>query len=129
MVKTFPCVFMNVIMCVKFLKTICLHVITQLCLYTCSTLFSFKTTSQTLSKSSPFKKYNNQIIHEKCSSLSCDLMNCSPQVPLSMGFSRQEYWSGCHFLQQVFLTQGLNLGLLHYRQTALSPIYLTKRHV
>ena len=24
----------------------------------------------------------------------CDPMNCSPQVPLSMGFSRQEYWSG-----------------------------------
>ena len=30
--------------------------------------------------------------------------------PLSMGFSRQEYWSGYHFLlQEVFLTQGLNL--------------------
>ena len=24
----------------------------------------------------------------------CDLMNCSLQAPLSMGFSRQEYWSG-----------------------------------
>ena len=24
----------------------------------------------------------------------CDLMNHSPQAPLSMGFSRQEYWSG-----------------------------------
>ena len=31
------------------------------------------------------------------------------QAPLFMGFSRQEYWSGCHFLLQViFLTQGLN---------------------
>ena len=24
----------------------------------------------------------------------CDPMNCSPQAPLPMGFSRQEYWSG-----------------------------------
>ena len=38
----------------------------------------------------------------------CDLMYCSP-APLSMGFSRQEYWSGLHFLLQgIFLTQGLN---------------------
>ena len=31
-----------------------------------------------------------------------------------MGFSRQEYWSGCHFLLQgIFLTQELNLHLLY----------------
>ena len=24
----------------------------------------------------------------------CDPVDCSPQAPLSMGFSRQEYWSG-----------------------------------
>ena len=36
------------------------------------------------------------------------------QVPLSMGFSRQEYWMCCHsLLQGIFLTQGSNLGLLH----------------
>ena len=35
-----------------------------------------------------------------------------------LGFSRQEYWSGCHFLPQgIFPTQGLNPGLLHCRQT------------
>ena len=35
------------------------------------------------------------------------------QSPLSIGFSRQEYWSGCHFIiQGVFLTQGSNLHLL-----------------
>ena len=35
------------------------------------------------------------------------------QGPLSMGFSRQEHWSGRHFfLQGVFPTQGLNLCLL-----------------
>ena len=27
----------------------------------------------------------------------CDPMDCSPPVPLSMGFTRQEYWSGLPF--------------------------------
>ena len=36
------------------------------------------------------------------------------QAPLSMGFSRQEYWSGLPFLPTgIFPTQGLNLHLLH----------------
>ena len=39
------------------------------------------------------------------------------QAPLSMGFPRQECWSGLHsLLQGIFLTQGLNPGLLHCRQ-------------
>ena len=39
------------------------------------------------------------------------------QAPLSMGFSRQEYWNGLHFLLQgIFLTQEVNLGLLYCRQ-------------
>ena len=39
------------------------------------------------------------------------------QSPLSMEFSRQEYWSGLPFpLQRISLTQGSNLGLLHCRQ-------------
>jgi len=39
------------------------------------------------------------------------------QAPLSMEFFRQEYWRVCHFLLQgIFLTQGLNPGLLHCRQ-------------
>ena len=39
------------------------------------------------------------------------------QAPQSMEFSRQEYWSGLPFLLQgIFLTQGSNLCLLHYRQ-------------
>ena len=42
------------------------------------------------------------------------------QAPPSMGFPRQEYWSGCHFLfQGIFLTQGSNPGLPHCRQTLL----------
>ena len=40
------------------------------------------------------------------------------QASPSMGFSRQEYWSGgCHFLpQRIFPTQGWNPGLPHCRQ-------------
>ena len=48
------------------------------------------------------------------------------QVPLSMGFSRQEYWSGFHFLLQgIFLTQGSNpclLPLLHWQADSLPRI-------
>ena len=40
------------------------------------------------------------------------------QVPLSMGFSRQEYWSELSYpLQGIFPTQGLNPHLLYYRKT------------
>ena len=46
-------------------------------------------------------------------------VNCSLQAPLSMGFSRQEYWSGLPCSPQgIFLTQGLNpcfLCLLHWQ--------------
>ena len=39
------------------------------------------------------------------------------QVPLFMGFSRQEYWSGLHaLLQGIFPTQGSNLCFLHCRR-------------
>ena len=38
------------------------------------------------------------------------------QAPLSMGFCRQDYWSGCHFLlQEFFPTQESNQGLPHCR--------------
>ena len=49
----------------------------------------------------------------------CDPMVCSLsyQGPLSMEFSRKEYWSGLPFLLQgIIPTQGSNLGLLHWRQ-------------
>ena len=42
-----------------------------------------------------------------------DSWTVAHQAPLSMGFSRQEYWSRCHaLLQGIFSTQGLNLCLL-----------------
>ena len=44
---------------------------------------------------------------------SVTLWTVAHQAPLSMGFSRQEYWSRCHaLLQGIFSTQGLNLCLL-----------------
>ena len=46
------------------------------------------------------------------------------QAPLSMGFPRQEYWSGLPFLLQgILLTQGLNPGLLHCRRIRLPLSY------
>ena len=46
-------------------------------------------------------------------------MTVAYQAPPSMGFSRQEYWSGLPFPPPggIFLTQGSNPGLLHCRQT------------
>ena len=39
------------------------------------------------------------------------------QVPLSMEFSEQEYWSGLPFPSHgIFPTQESNPGLLHFRQ-------------
>ena len=40
------------------------------------------------------------------------------QIPPSMRFSRQEYWSGLHFLlQRIFPTQRSNPGLPHCKRT------------
>ena len=37
------------------------------------------------------------LVAQLCPTL-CDPMDCSPQAPLSMELSRQEYWSGLPFL-------------------------------
>ena len=51
------------------------------------------------------------------------LWTVSRQAPLSMGFPRQEYWSGLPcFLQEIFLTQGSNPRLscfLHWQVSSL----------
>ena len=51
------------------------------------------------------------------------LWSVAHQTPLSMGFSKQEYWSGLHaLLQGIFLTQGSNphlLFLLHWQVGSL----------
>ena len=45
------------------------------------------------------------------------LWTVAHQASLSMGFSRQEYWSGLPFLLQgIFPTQALNPGLLPCRR-------------
>ena len=56
-----------------------------------------------------------QLCRILCSPMDYSCPSPTTQSPLSMGFSRQEYWSGLHsLLQGIFLTQGLNLG--HCRQ-------------
>ena len=56
-------------------------------------------------------------VTQSCPTL-CHPMDCSYQAPLSMEFSRQEYWSGLSFPSPgIFPTQGSNLGLPHCRQT------------
>ena len=51
------------------------------------------------------------------------LWTVAHQAPLSMGFSRQEYWSGLPLPSPgIFLTQGLNPGLLHWQEDSLPPV-------
>ena len=55
-------------------------------------------------------------VAQSCPTIST-LWTVTHQTTLSTGFSRQEYWRGCHFLlQEIFPTQGLKPGLLHCRQ-------------
>ena len=63
---------------------------------------------------------------KKVKSLSCVRLFATPwtvayQASPSMGFFRQEYWSGLPFLSPgIFLTQGSKPGLPHCRQTLYS---------
>ena len=59
----------------------------------------------------------------------CDPMDYSPQVSLSMGFSRKKYWSGLPFpMQGIFRTQGSNPCLLYVASLPLChlgrPLYM-----
>ena len=69
----------------------------------------------------PLRKWASLMVQLVKTVSHSDMSNSTPstiayQAPLSMGFSRQEYWSGCHaFLQGIFPTQGLNPGLLYCR--------------
>ena len=47
------------------------------------------------------------------------------QAPLSMGFSRLEFWSQLQFLQGIFLTQGLNLHFLCLLHWQVDPLPLS----
>ena len=62
--------------------------------------------------------YSLRIVKSQSVTQSClILFYHMDQAPLSVEFSRQEYWSGLHsLLQSIFLTQSFNLGLLYCRQ-------------
>ena len=64
-----------------------------------------------------FKKHGSGLVTKPCPTHATP-WTVACQAPLSMGFSRQEYWSDCHsLLQGIFPTQGSNPGILHCRQT------------
>ena len=72
-------------------------------------------------KTEPEKKNNLAVwlrvkVSQLCPTL-CDPRTIAHQAPLSMGFSRQEYWSGLPFPSPGdLLTQGSSPRLLHCRQ-------------
>ena len=53
----------------------------------------------------------------------CNPKDCNPLTPLSLGFSRQEYWNGLPFSSPgIFPIQGLNphlLCLLYWQEGSL----------
>ena len=63
-------------------------------------------------------KYLLSPLYRKCSWFSVTPWTVVHQAPLSMGFPRQEYWSGLPFPSPGDLpkTQGFNLCLLYCRQ-------------
>ena len=62
--------------------------------------------------------------HFNCTN-SATLWTVACQPPLSIGCSRQEYWSGCHdLLQGIFLTLGLNLSLLCFLHRQMGSLSL-----
>ena len=89
---------------------------------------SFFSTGPTLKQSldGQFREFKGVLMlsHFSHFQLCATLWTTAHQAPLSMGFSRQGYWSGCHaLLQGIFMTQGSNLCLLcllHW-QAGFSP--------
>ena len=62
------------------------------------------------------------LVTQSCLTL-CNPWTIAHKALLSMEFSRQEYWSGCHFLLQgIFPTQGSNPSLLHWQANS-SPLH------
>ena len=58
------------------------------------------------------------------------LWTLAHQATLSMGFSRQEYWSGLPcFLQGIFPTQGSNLFLLCFLHWPVASLPLVKKPI
>ena len=67
------------------------------------------------------------LVTQSCLTVLATALTVACQTPLSVEFSRQEYWSGFHaLLQEVFLTKGLNLcllSLLHWQADSLLLSY------
>ena len=60
------------------------------------------------------------LVAQQCLTLLRPQWTVAGQAPLSIQFSRQEYWSGLPFPSAgVFLTQGLNRHLLHWQVDSL----------
>ena len=73
-------------------------------------------TSQSYIPSLLFTKFREREFTQSCLTL-CDSMTVAYQAPPSMGFSRQEYWSGLPFpLKGIFPTPGSIPALPHCRQ-------------
>ena len=74
------------------------------CLHGPSHRLSFHNTRQ------PPDPFVQRLLHaQSCPTLWGPPMDCARQAPLSMGFSRQEYWSGLSFPSPgIFPTQGSN---------------------
>ena len=53
------------------------------------------------------------VSHVSCVHLCAPLWTIAHQTPLSMGFSRKNYWSRLPLLQGIFPSRGSNLSLLH----------------
>ena len=54
----------------------------------------------------------------------CDSIDCSPQAPLSMGFSRQECWSGLPFPSPSIVDLCLSQSLNSFHPTCPLGIYM-----
>ena len=65
------------------------------------------------SKNARALQAHRHVLAQWCPTL-CDPVDCTLQAPLSMGFSRQEYWGGLPFPSPGDLpSSGIELGLLH----------------
>ena len=88
----------------------------------------FKGEIQSFQKRLEKNHTHKMLVAQLCLTLCDTLWTVAHQVPLSMEFSRQEYWNEfCHFLLQgIFLTQGSNPGLLcllHWQAESLPPCH------
>ena len=76
------------------------------------------------------RKKNENVSHSVVSGSLLTAWTVARQASLSMGFSRQEYSSGLHsLLQGIFLTHGLNLGLLPCRQNLYCLSHREANHI